>query len=255
MKAPPLNPDALATQFATLGRRLAPHITDTAYLLHDFLKGTERILFEGANACLLDIDHGTYPYVTSSNCSTLGLPAGTGVPGCHITRVLGIMKAYSTRVGAGPFPTEQVNDIGTRIRERGHEYGTTTGRPRRCGWLDLVAVRYSAMICGATSLACMLLDVLSGLDELRICTKYRMADGSITDRFIPDAFRLADAQPVYESLPGWSEEIVDATDRAKLPLHARRYLERIEQIVGIPVEIVSVGPERTQTLVEAMTLA
>jgi len=250
VKAPPLNPEALTMQFAALGRRLAPHITDTAYLLHDFLKGDERILFEGANACLLDIDHGTYPYVTSSNCSTLGIPAGTGVPGCHITRVLGIMKAYSTRVGGGPFPTEQLNDVGDRIRERGHEYGTTTGRPRRCGWLDLVAVRYSAMICGATGLACMLLDVLSGFDELKICTKYRMKDGSTTERFIPDAFRLADAEPVYESLPGWSEEIVDATDRAKLPSNARNYLQRIERIVGIPVEIVSVGPERTQTLVE-----
>jgi len=250
VKAPPLNPEALTTQYTALGRRLAPHITDTTYLLHDFLKGSERILFEGANACLLDIDHGTYPYVTSSNCSTLGIPAGTGVPGCHITRVLGIMKAYSTRVGAGPFPTEQLNDVGNRIRERGHEYGTTTGRPRRCGWLDMVAVRYSVMISGATSLACMLLDVLSGFDELRICTKYRMKDGSITDRFIPDAFRLADAEPVYETLPGWSEEIVDATDRAKLPANARKYLHRIEQIADIPVEIVSVGPERTQTLVE-----
>jgi adenylosuccinate synthase len=248
--APRLDADELATRYAALGRRLAGHITDTAYLLHDYLKEGRRILFEGANACLLDIDHGTYPYVTSSNCSTLGIPAGTGVPGSHITRVLGIMKAYSTRVGAGPFPTEQANAIGDRIRERGHEYGTTTGRPRRCGWLDLVAVRYSAMICGATGLSCMLLDVLSGFDELRICTRYRLPSGEVTDRFIPDAERLGHAEPIYETLPGWSEEIVDATDRAALPQNARRYLERIEQIVGIPVEIVSVGPERTQTLAE-----
>jgi adenylosuccinate synthase len=248
VEAPPLNFEALAQQYAALGRRLTPHITDTAYLLHDYLKEDRRILFEGANACLLDIDHGTYPYVTSSNCSTLGIPSGTGVPGSHIHRVLGIMKAYSTRVGAGPFPTEQLNDIGNRIRERGHEYGTTTGRPRRCGWLDLVAVRYSAMICGATGLACMLLDVLSGFDELKICTRYRMRDGSVTERFIPDAFRLADAEPVYETVPGWSEEIDDATDRNALPTNAKRYLERIEQVLDLPVEIVSVGPERTQTL-------
>jgi adenylosuccinate synthase len=250
VKAPPLNPDALATQYAALGRRLAPHIVDTAYLLHDYLRDGSRILFEGANACLLDIDHGTYPYVTSSNCSTLGIPAGTGVPGKHIQRVLGIMKAYSTRVGAGPFPTEQLNDIGNRIRERGHEYGTTTGRPRRCGWLDLVAVRYSAMICGATSLACMLLDVLSGFDELQICTHYRLTDGTVSDRFIPDAVRLAGAQPVYRTLRGWREEIDDATVRSSLPQNAQNYLRFIEENVGVPIEIVSVGPERTQTLVE-----
>ena len=248
--APPLNADALTAQFSALGRRLAPHITDTAYLLHDYLMEDRSILFEGANACLLDIDHGTYPYVTSSNCSTLGIPAGTGVPGSYIGRVLGIMKAYSTRVGAGPFPTEQLNETGDRIRERGHEYGTTTGRPRRCGWLDLVAVRYSTMICGATGLACMLLDVLSGFDELKICTYYRLPNGSITERFIPDAFRLANVEPIYETLPGWSEEIDDATDRANLPANAQRYLVRIEDILGLPVEIVSVGPERTQTLVE-----
>ena len=140
--------------------------------------------------------------------------------------------------------------LGHRIRERGHEYGTTTGRPRRCGWLDLVAVKYSAMICGATGFACMLLDVLSGFEELQICTRYRLADGSISDRFIPDAVRLAQVQPVYETLPGWSEEIDEMTDRAALPVNARNYLERIEQSLGLPVEIVSVGPERTQTLVE-----
>src|SRR5262249_33933080 len=159
--------DALASRFAAFGRRLAPHVIDTTYLLHDCLHEGKRILFEGANACLLDIDHGTYPYVTSSNCSVLGIPAGTGVPGQHIHHVLGIMKAYSTRYGAGPFPTELDNDLGQRIRERGREYGTTTGRPRRCGWLDLVAVKYSVMLCGASGLACMLLDVLSGFDELK----------------------------------------------------------------------------------------
>jgi adenylosuccinate synthase len=227
---------------------MRPHVTDTVYLLHDLLRRGKTLLFEGANACLLDIDHGTYPYVTSSNCSTLGIPSGTGIPGSRIDVVYGIMKAYSTRVGAGPFPTEQVNAIGDRIRERGREYGTTTGRPRRCGWLDLVAVRYSAMVCGATAIACTLFDVLTGFDELRLCVAYRMPDGTTTERFAPDADRLARIEPIYETLPGWSEEVREVEDRAALPANARRYLERIEAFVGVPIEIVSVGPERTQTL-------
>jgi adenylosuccinate synthase len=274
--AKPLDPDALAEQYAAFGRELQPHIADTVYLLHDCVNDGRSILFEGANACLLDIDHGTYPYVTSSNCSTLGIPAGTGIPGKYIQNVIGIMKAYSTRVGAGPFPTEIGGDIAHNIRERGREYGTTTGRPRRVGWLDLVAVKYSAMICGATSIACMLLDVLSGLDEIKICTGYRpsaighrqdteagsgkpTAEGrqpTATDRFIPDAERLAHVEPVYETLPGWSEEL-DALPavagkertRAGLPENARRFLDRIEEVIGLPIEIVSIGPERTQTLV------
>ena len=243
-----LDPGELTEWAASVGRRLAPFVVDTTYLLHDHLRDGRSILFEGANACLLDVDHGTYPYVTSSNSSTLGIPSGTGVPTHNLDRVVGIMKAYATRVGAGPFPTELDDAIGERIRERGHEYGTTTGRPRRCGWLDLVAVRYSAMICGVTSLACMLLDVLSGFDELKICTRYRLPDGTETDRFIPDAEQLATVEPVYEVLPGWREEIVDATDRAVLPEAARAFLDRIETIVGVPVAIVSVGPDRAQTL-------
>ena len=159
------------------------------------------------------------------------------------------MKAYSTRVGAGPFPTEQDNAIGDRIRDRGQEYGTTTARPRRCGWLDLVAVRYSAMLCGVPGLAWMLLDVLSGFDELKLCTHYRHPDGSVSDRFIPDAHRLSAVEPVYETVPGWSQEIDATSDRAQLPRNAQAYLERIETLVGVPVEIVSVGPERKQTMV------
>lgn len=245
-----LDPAELTEKYAAYGRRLASHITDTTYLLHDHLREGRSLLFEGANACLLDVDHGTYPFVTSSHCSALGIPPGTGVPGVHVKRVVGIMKAYGTRVGAGPFPTEQNNDVGDRIRQRGHEYGTTTGRPRRCGWLDLVAVRYSSMICGVTSLACMLLDVLSGFDELKLCTRYRLPDGSETDRFMPDAERLQEVESVYETLPGWSEEIVETTERSDLPANAQAYLKRVEEIVGVPVEIVSVGPERTQTLLE-----
>ena len=236
------------TSLLEMGERLKPHIDDTVYTLHEAIRNDKTILFEGANACLLDIDHGTFPYVTSSNCSTLGIPSGTGIPGRHIDQVVGIMKAYTTRVGEGPFPTEELSETGDRIRERGNEYGTTTGRPRRCGWLDLVAVRYSAMICGTTSLACMLLDVLSTFDELKICIGYRLPDGTVTDRFIPDAHRLPQVTPVYETMPGWSEEITEVTDRTDLPPQARHYLERIEAITGLPIDIVSVGPDRAQTV-------
>jgi len=246
----PLRPGELTEQYAALGEQLRDRITDTTYLLHEIAGDGRRILFEGANACLLDIDHGTYPYVTSSNCSALGIPAGTGLPGPMIGEVFGIMKAYTTRVGAGPFPTELDDERGQWIRDRGREYGTTTGRPRRCGWLDLVAVRYSAMICGTTKLCCMLLDVLSGLETLKICTGYRLADGTVTDRFIPDARRLGEVQAVYEELPGWSEPIDGLTERSTLPAAAQQYLERIEQFIGVPIEIVSVGPERLQTLVQ-----
>jgi len=246
---PPLDAAELADEFSRLGERLAPFVDDTAYLLHDCMREGRRLLFEGANACLLDIDHGTYPYVTSSNCSTAGIASGTGVPGANIGRVVGIMKAYSTRVGGGPFPTELDNEIGQRIRERGREYGTTTGRPRRVGWLDLVAVRYSAMICGVTSIACMLLDVLSGVDPLHICTGYRLPDGTVTDRFLPDAERLGLVEPVLESMPGWHEPIDRVHSRDDLPAAAQAYLDRIEAFVGAPVSLISVGPERSQTLV------
>ncbi len=248
LRTPPLRADELADRYLAVGERVKPYVVDTVYLLHDCLQAGKSLLFEGANACLLDIDHGTYPYVTSSNCSTLGIPAGTGIPGSRIDQVYGIMKAYSTRVGAGPFPTEQKNAIGDRIRERGREYGTTTGRPRRCGWLDLVAVRYAAMVCGATAIACTLFDVLTGFEELKLCVGYRLGDGTVTDRFPPDADRLGEMEPIYETLPGWIEELREVEDRASLPTNARRYLERIEAFVGVPIEIVSVGPERMQTL-------
>ena len=247
VKAPPPDPESLAARFAAVGNTLAPHVADTVYLLHGFVREGRSLLFEGANASLLDIDHGTYPYVTSSNCSSLGIPAGTGLPGRLVGRVVGIMKAYSTRVGGGPFPTELLDEIGRRIRERGREYGTTTGRPRRCGWLDLVAVKYAAMLCGADALACTLLDVLSGLDELRLCVQYRRGRET-TERFLPDAEDLEGWEPVYEVLPGWREELAGTADRASLPANAQRYLARIEQVVGVPIELVGVGPERTQTL-------
>ena len=236
---------------ASLGEELRSHIVDTTWLLHDAINDGKRLLFEGANACLLDVDHGTYPYVTSSNCSTLGIPAGTGIPMSNIGRVLGIMKAYSTRVGGGPFPTELLDETGSLIRERGREYGTTTGRPRRCGWLDLVAVKYSAMVCGVTGIACTLFDVLGGFEEVNLCKGYRLQDGSTTDRFIPDARLLEGATPIYEPFPGWHDFDEQPHDRLSLPENARRYLDSIEEFLAVPIEIVGVGPERTEVLVEA----
>jgi adenylosuccinate synthase len=241
--------DRLMEQSRLWGERLRPHIKDTVYLLHDMLAAGKRPLFEGANATLLDVDHGTYPYVTSSSTCALGIGAGTGVPPQKIGRILGVMKAYSTRVGAGPFPTELHDEIGNRIRERGREYGTTTGRPRRCGWLDLVAVRYSAMINGATGLSLMLFDVLSGFDELKVCTKYRVR-GEITDRFTPDALDLAQAEPIYETIPGFGEDVTKVRSRSELSKNASRYVAFVEEQVGLPVEVLSVGPDRAQTILD-----
>lgn len=241
---------AIEAALAAAASRLAPMIADTTYLLHDMLAQGKTLLFEGANATLLDVDHGTFPYVTSSNCSVLGIPAGSGVPGSYLKRVIGVMKAYSTRVGGGPFPTEQKNPAGDRIRERGREYGTTTGRPRRCGWLDLVALRYAVMLNGVTEVALMLLDVLAGFDRIEVCTAYRI-DRKLTERFPPDAHTLAKAEPVYQSLPGFAEEVGGARERADLPAGARDYVRFVEDALGVPVRIVSVGPDRVQTIIEA----
>lgn len=244
-----LDPSAIVERAEAIGRRLAPMTRDTTYLLNERLAAGDRLLFEGANGTLLDVDHGTYPFVTSSNTGTAGISAGTGTPPSAVASVVGVMKAYSTRVGAGPMPTELFDDAGNRIRERGREYGTTTGRPRRVGWLDLVAVRYTAMINGATSLCLTLLDVLSGFDELRVCTAYRV-DGATTERFPADARTLAGAEPVYRTFPGWREEISGARSRRELPEAARRYIAFIEETVGVPASLVSVGPDREQTLVD-----
>ncbi|HZW11373.1 MAG TPA: adenylosuccinate synthase [Phycisphaerales bacterium] len=243
-----LDADKLTARLAAAGELLAPRITDTTYLLHDLLRQGKRLLFEGGNATLLDVDHGTYPFVTSSSCTALGISTGTGVPGRRLDRVVGIMKAYTTRVGAGPMPTEQKNESGNRIRERGREYGTTTGRPRRCGWLDLVATRYSVMINGVTDVALMLFDVLAGFEQIQVCTSYDVA-GERTDRFLPDGHDLSHAVPVYKSLPGFSDEITTVRTRRDLPPNAQRYVEFVEEFLGVRASIISVGPGREQTLV------
>ncbi|MHC4809384.1 MAG: adenylosuccinate synthase [Planctomycetota bacterium] len=248
LDVPPLDPEAIAEEHIRLGEILAPHVTDTTWLLHEELGRGRRLLFEGANASLLDVDHGTFPYVTSSHSSTLGIPAGTGLPGRTIGRTVGIMKAYATRVGAGPFPTEDSGPDGDRIRQRGREFGTTTGRPRRCGWLDLVALRYTSMINGVTGLAVMLLDVLSGFDTIKVCTEYRLPDGSTTDRFVPDGAWLSRVGPVWREMPGWDEPIETARSVDELPPAARSYLEFISGHLGVPLELISVGPGRDQTI-------
>ena len=243
----PINPDQLAEQYLEFGQILQPHVCDTTKLLHDQMAAGKHLLFEGANACMLDIDHGTYPFVTSSNCSSLGIYPGSGVPGGRIGRLVGIVKAYTTRVGGGPFPTELDDAVGQKMRDQGHEYGTTTGRPRRCGWQDLMVLNYSAQICGATELAIMKLDVLAGLDTLRLCTGYEV-DGKKLDCFPADASVLERVTPIYEDMEGFGEDVTKCRSFGELPAAAQRYIERIEAFAGVPVSTISVGPERTQTL-------
>jgi len=244
----PFDASSIGDRMLGHAQRLRGSIRDTAYMLNEMLARGDSVLFEGANATMLDVDHGTYPYVTSSNASALGIGAGSGVPPRWVGRVLGVLKAYSTRVGGGPMPTEIHGGIGDSIRERGNEYGTTTGRPRRVGWLDLVGVRYAAMISGATELCLTLLDVLSGLDEVRVATAYRV-DGDETPRFIADASVLERVEPVYETLDGFSEEISGVREFNELPEQARRYVRLIEEHVGVPVAMISVGPDREQTII------
>jgi adenylosuccinate synthase len=230
--------------------QIRPHVADTTHLLHEALRKGQGILFEAAQGSLLDVDHGTYPYVTSSNSSTAGVWSGSGVPARKLERIVGVIKAYSTRVGRGPFPTELddgPDGIGERIRRTGREYGTVTGRPRRCGWFDAVAVRYTAALNGADELAVMLLDVLSELEEVRIAVAYEV-DGRRLDHFPTDAFLLERCRPVYESLPGWRGNLSSARRLADLPAAARRYVDRLAELIGLPVKIISVGPDRTQTI-------
>ena len=245
--APPVDWRPIFEDYRDYGRRLAPFVDDVGHLLIGYAKAGKRIVFEGAHAVLLDVDHGTYPYVTSSNCSALGLYTGAGVPPQLVRQFLGIMKAYSTRVGGGPFPTEQANNTGEYIRERGNEYGTTTRRPRRCGWFDAVAVRYAVELCGITSIALTLLDVLSGLDRLQVCTSYRYR-GSRLDHFRADMDVLAEVEPVYETLPGWNGNIAGCRRFEDLPREAQEYVKTLEKLVGAPIRMVSVGADRNATI-------
>jgi adenylosuccinate synthase len=242
--------DALCDEYLALGEQLRPHITDTTRLLTQALADGRRVLFEAAQGTLLDVDHGSYPYVTSSNSSVAGVWSGSGVPARQIDRIIGVVKAYGTRVGEGPFPTELADGpsgIGQRIRDAGREYGTVTGRPRRCGWFDAVAARYSAVLAGADELAVMLLDVLGQLDELKVCTAYEL-DGERIDWFPGDAFLLERCKPVYETLPGWGKDVSGARKLADLPARARKYVDRLGELLGVRVSVISVGPDRAQTI-------
>ena len=247
-----LDVPALTAQALEWGRRVAPMIRDTTYLLHDLIAAGKRVLFESANGTLLDVDHGTYPFVTGSTVTVAGIGSGAGVPPQRVGRILGVMKAYSTRVGSGPMPTELAGNpvadaTADRIRQRGREFGTTTGRPRRVGWLDLVAVKYSAQINGATGIALTMLDVLAGFDEIRVCTAYTL-DGVTSARFVPDAFDLARVQPVFTTLKGFADDVRGAKRRQDLPAAARAYVEFIEEFLGLPADIVSVGPGREESI-------
>jgi adenylosuccinate synthase len=228
--------------------RLRPLVDDVSLLLHRAMADGKAILFEGAQGTLLDIDHGTYPFVTSSNSTAGGAATGLGVGPRAIGRVLGVAKAYTTRVGGGPLPTELLGPMGERLRETGQEYGASTGRPRRCGWYDAVAVRYAARVNGLDALAITKLDVLDGLDTLEICTGYRCEGGTMTE-MPADTAQLALCEPIYETMPGWSQPTLGITRYADLPAGARAYIERLEELSGTPVAIVSTGSERDHTIV------
>lgn len=242
-----LDAASIFEQYLAYAERLRPLVADTTAYLLDAVEEGKPVLFEGAQGALLDIDHGTFPYVTSSNSSGVGVSSGSGVPGRWIDRVIGVVKAYSTRVGGGPMPTEQDNEVGAHLRERGREYGTVTQRPRRCGWFDAVAARYTARLSGADELAVMLLDVLGGLDELKICSAYRI-NGKRVTQFPAHVDDLRIAEPEFEALPGWKEEISGVRTEADLPEAAKRYIARIGELLGRPVSIVSVGPDREETI-------
>jgi adenylosuccinate synthase len=240
-------PEKIVSLAASWAERLDGMIGDTTDYLLDQCEANKKILFEGAQGALLDIDHGTFPFVTSSNSSGVGVCAGAGVPPRWIDQVLGVCKAYSTRVGGGPFPTELDDEVGERIRTLGNEFGTTTGRPRRCGWFDAVAVRYTARLSGVTRLALMMMDVLSHLDELKVCVAYEI-DGERIERLPCHADQLRRCKPIYETIPGWNEPVDDVRHADQFPAGALAYVRRIEELVGIPVGVLSVGPDRAQTI-------
>ena len=244
----PLYPNKVVEELAPFAARLEPYAADTSLLIDQALKAGKRVLFEGAQGTLLDLDNGTYPFVTSSNPIAGGACTGTGVGPTKIDSVLGIAKAYLTRVGAGPFPSEADEERGTKIRDIGAEFGTTTGRERRCGWLDLVGLRYAVRLNGLTELVLTKLDVLSEFDSIPVCVAYRLPDGTITEEFPAHQSDFHHAEPVWEERPGWNTDISDATEWDQLPQAARDYVEWVADQLGIPVTLVGVGVRRDQVL-------
>jgi adenylosuccinate synthase len=245
---PKLDLHAMTEEYLRYGHRLEPHIADTSRLCWDALDSGETVIFEGAQAALLDLDHGTYPFVTSSNPVAGAACVGAGVGPTDIDEVWGVCKAYTTRVGAGPFPTELSDQVGAHLRDGGHEFGTTTGRERRCGWLDLVALRYATRLNRLSALAITKLDVLSGLETLRVAVRYRGSEGAVFDEFPYHQSILHTATAEYEDLPGWGEDITGARSEADLPREAREYLEAISDSAGVPIRLIGVGPDRNQVI-------
>lgn len=242
----PLDVEAILKEYLGYANALRKYVTDTSVVLNDAIDSGRRVLFEGAQGVMLDIDQGTYPYVTSSNPTAGGVCIGSGVGPTKIHQVIGVAKAYTTRVGDGPFPTELLDETGDLIREKGHEYGTTTGRPRRVGWFDSVVVRHARRVSGITGLSLNSIDVLSGLESVKICTGYKYR-GEVIETYPASLKMLAECTAVYEELPGWQEDISGAKSLSDLPENARHYLERVSQLTGIPIAIFSVGRNREQT--------
>lgn len=246
--APEVSYDEILSQVMAVRDRVLAMVADVSAILTEARANNKKVLFEGAQGTFLDIDYGTYPFVTSSNTVAGGCCTGSGAGPRHIEYVLGICKAYTTRVGGGPFPTELFDDIGEGIRARGAEFGAVTGRPRRVGWYDAVAMRRAVAINSLSGLALMKIDVLDGMDELKICTKYQLADGTISDLPPLAAYEYAKVTPIYETMPGWSESTVGITKFEDLPVNAQNYIRRLEELATIPVAIISTGPERDQTI-------
>ena len=242
----PLNFDDMFEQFYEYGQQIAKYVTDTSKVLNDVIDSEGKVLFEGAQGVLLDVDHGTYPYVTSSNPVAGGVTTGTGIGPSAVTRVIGVSKAYTSRVGDGPFPTELFDEVGHQIREVGREYGTTTGRPRRVGWFDSVVVRHSRRVSGITDLALNSIDVLTGLDTVKICVAYDYNGERITE-YPANNHIIEDCKPIYEELPGWEEDITGVRRLEDLPENAQNYVKRVSELTGISIATFSVGPDRDQT--------
>ena len=238
--------DDIFEEYYEYGQQIKQYVTDTSVILNDALDNGKRVLFEGAQGVMLDIDQGTYPFVTSSNPVAGGVTIGSGVGPSKIDKVVGVCKAYTSRVGDGPFPTELFDEVGERIREVGHEYGTTTGRPRRVGWFDSVVMRHSRRVSGITNLSLNSIDVLSGLDTVKICVAYDL-DGERIDHYPASLEQLKRCKPIYEELPGWSEDITGVRHLDELPENARNYVRRVGELVGVRISTFSVGPDRDQT--------
>jgi len=243
LESEPLDTEKIYEEYVEYGRYLMPYITDTSRLLNQYINEDKSILFEGAQGTLLDIDFGTYPFVTSSNTGSGGVTVGSGVSPKIIDHIIGVVKAYTTRVGEGPFPSEEYGDLENKLREEGSEFGATTGRSRRCGWLDIVALNYSVTINGLTALALTKLDVLSRFNTIKLCTGYKY-NGEIIDYFPSDLDTLVNCEPVYETVQGWNSDISNITDFKELPTQTIDYINKIEEYTGVPVWLISVGPSR-----------